>query len=63
MEKKTPTFDEIILNILPLLKNGVTPEDQTILSVLEDIGLRVGKDSWRLKQPSAQATLFNNLFI
>lgn len=63
LEKKTPTFDEIILNILPLLKNGVTPEDQTILSVLEDIGLRVGKDSWRLKPQSAQATLFNNLFI
>ena len=63
LEKKTPTFDEIILNILPLLKNGVTPEDQTILSVLEDIGLRVGKDSWRLKPQSAQATLFNNLFV
>ena len=63
LEKKTPTFDEIILNILPLLKNGVTPEDQTILSVLEDIGIRVGKDSWRLKPQSAQITLFNNLFI
>ena len=49
-EKKTPPFDEIILEILPLLKNGTTPENQTILSVLEDIGERVGQDGWRLKQ-------------
>jgi hypothetical protein len=31
------------------LKNGITPEHQTILTVLEDIGERVGEDSWRLK--------------
>jgi len=35
---------------LPLLKNGVTPEKQTVLSVLEDIADRVGQDSWRLKR-------------
>jgi DNA modification methylase len=49
-EKKTAKFDEIVLNILPLLKNGTTPEKQTILNVLEDIASRVGKDSWVLKQ-------------
>ncbi len=57
IENKTPTFDEIILHLLPLLKNGTTSEDQTILSVLEDIGQRVGEDSWKLKQ-AGQMTLF-----
>jgi DNA modification methylase len=48
-ECKTATFDEITLHILPLLKNGITPENQTILSVLEDIAYKVG-NGWKLKQ-------------
>jgi hypothetical protein len=45
---ENPTFDEIILHIMPLLKNGATPEDQTILKVLESVAERVGTDRWRL---------------
>ncbi|MCZ2299547.1 MAG: type I restriction enzyme HsdR N-terminal domain-containing protein, partial [Chitinophagales bacterium] len=30
-ENKSPHFDQIILEILPLLKNGTTPESQTVL--------------------------------
>jgi len=56
-ENKTPSFNDIVFSILPLLKNGVTPEHQTILSVLEDIGERVGEDSWRLKKK--EKTLFD----
>ena len=56
-ENKSPHFDEIILNILPLLKNGVTPENQTLLSVLQDIGEHVGQDCWRLKR-EGQGELF-----
>ena len=56
-ENKTSTFDEIILDILPLLRNGTTPENQTILNVLEDIAERVGQDSWRLKREE-QRSLF-----
>ncbi len=52
-----PHFDEIVLNILPLLKNGTTPEHQTILTVLEDIAERVGDDGWRLKRDNP--TLFD----
>ena len=48
-EGQSPHFDDIILNILPLLKNGSTPESQTVLSVLEDIADRVGEDRWKLK--------------
>ena len=44
-------------NILPLLKNGTTPENQTILTVLEDIAERVGDNSWRLKR-EGQLSLF-----
>jgi hypothetical protein len=43
-----PTFDELVLNIMPLLKNGITPEYQTILKVLETVAVRVGADGWRL---------------
>lgn len=57
-ENKSPHFDEIVLAILPLLKNGTTPESQTILSVLEDIAQHVGQDSWQLKRVG-QTTLFD----
>jgi 16S rRNA G966 N2-methylase RsmD len=56
-EGKTPNFDEIVLHILPLLKNGATPENQTILSVLESIGERINNEGWRLKK-EMQTSLF-----
>ena len=55
-EKRQASFDEIVLNILPLLKNGTTPENQTILSVLEDIAYHTGKNGWTLRK-DAQLTL------
>ena len=58
-EKKNPSFDDIIKAIMPLLKNGLTPEHQTILSVLKDIGEEVGAGSWRLKKDDIQTTLFD----
>jgi DNA modification methylase len=57
-ENKIPHFDEIVLAILPLLKNGTTPESQTISNVLEDIAERLGQDGWRLKR-EGQTTLFD----
>jgi hypothetical protein len=57
-ENKTPHFDEIILYIIPLLKNGITPENQTVLGVLEDIAEHVGEDCWRLRR-KGQITLFD----
>jgi hypothetical protein len=47
-EGKHPSSDEIILYVMPLLKNGDTPPEQTILKVLEVVATRVGKDSWKL---------------
>ncbi|MCL1946058.1 MAG: type I restriction enzyme HsdR N-terminal domain-containing protein [Chitinivibrionia bacterium] len=55
-ENKKPSFDEIVMNIMPLLKNGVTPEEQTILAVLEDIGEKIGENTWMLKEENP--TLF-----
>ena len=57
-EGKPTHFSDIILEIMPLLRNGVTPDNQTILSVLENIADRVGEDSWRLKE-SGQRNLFD----
>jgi len=57
IENKTATFDDIILYIMPLLKNGTTPENQTILKVLEDIAYREGHDHWKLKT-NKQPNLF-----
>jgi DNA modification methylase len=54
IENKTSTFDEIVLYILPLLKNGITPEEQTISNVLEDIAEQVSTQHWRLKQDGQQ---------
>ena len=49
-ENKVTTFDEIVLHIMPLLKNGITPERQTISNVLEDIADRFDENCWKLKR-------------
>ena len=48
-EGYSPTFNEIIFYIMPLLKNGITPEHQTILSVLENIAVQTGEERWKLR--------------
>jgi len=55
--KEFPTLDDVVLNIMPLLKNGTTPEPQTIENVLNTIADRVGKDRWRLLK-TGQGKLF-----
>ncbi|MBN1253631.1 MAG: type I restriction enzyme HsdR N-terminal domain-containing protein [Bacteroidales bacterium] len=45
-----PTTDDIILDIMPLLRNGITPENQTILIVLRTIAEEIDDNKWRLKQ-------------
>jgi DNA modification methylase len=48
LQKHYPTFDDIVLNIMPLLKNGITPEKQTILSVLNELAIRTSDGKWKL---------------
>ena len=57
IENNLPTIDDICMHIIPLLKNGMTPEKQTILNVLEGLANKIGDDSWRLKK-TGQQTLF-----
>lgn len=57
-QKEFPTIDEIILDIMPLLKNGITPENQTILKVLEKIAEHIGNNRWKIKK-DGQLTLFD----
>jgi len=56
-ENKKSSFDEIVMNIMPLLKNGTTPDNQTILSVLEDIAEKSDNEKWRLKTEDLQLKL------
>jgi 16S rRNA G966 N2-methylase RsmD len=51
-----PKFDEIVLSVMPLLKNGITPEEQTILNVLETLATRDTAGRWKLRE-DAQGTL------
>jgi len=43
-----PNLENIAFNIIPSLTNGKTPDEQTILTVLQAIAVRVGKDGWKL---------------
>ena len=46
-----PNFDDIVLDIIPLLKNGKTPEKQTIRNVLEEIADHQDyQKGWKLKE-------------
>ena len=56
-EKVFPTTDDIILDIMPLLRNGITPENQTILIVLGQIAQQFGQDQWKLKGEQGELTL------
>jgi DNA modification methylase len=51
-----PTFDDIVLSIMPLLRNGTTPQNQTILNVLESVAQHVGDNRWRVMEHQEQQT-------
>ena len=55
---ENPTTDDIILDIMPLLRNGHTPENQTILIVLRTIADEYEKNKWRLKQGGQMKLIF-----
>jgi len=52
-----PTFDDIVLSVMPLLKNGITPEKQTVLSVLQTVAARDSNGRWRLKKEQGELPL------
>ena len=44
-----PEFSDIVQSIMPLLKNGITPESQTILNVLRAWARETSSGRWRLR--------------
>jgi len=56
-EKVFPTTDDIILDVMPLLRNGITPENQTIMIVLKQIAQQFGQEQWKLKNEQGDLTL------
>jgi DNA modification methylase len=58
-EGQYPHIDDIYLEIMPLLKNGKTPEEQTILNVLQTIAAKTGEDQWKLFE-AGQGELFTD---
>ncbi len=53
-QNQFPTTDDIILDVMPLLKNGITPENQTILKVLERIGEKIDDNRWKIRKGGQQ---------
>jgi len=49
-EGRPATFDQIIFNVMPNLINGQTPDNQSILSVLEEIAYSPDGKHWQLGQ-------------
>ena len=54
-ERIDPDFSEIVQNIMPMLKNGLTPEDQTILNVLRVWARETTPGRWRLRDLGSNA--------
>ena len=44
-----PEFSDIVQSIMPLLKNGITPKNQTILNVLRAWARETSSGRWRLR--------------
>lgn len=60
----SPRFDDIVLNVMPLLKNGITPKHQTILGVLKQVAEHGGDGRWRLvEQKQLELSLTGSLAV
>lgn len=57
-ENNYPNFDDIVYDIMPMLQNGVTPEEQNIRNVLEHIATHKN-NGWILKVD--EPTLFDEI--
>ncbi len=51
---RDPTLDDVVLSVLPLLKNGITPDKQTITAILEKVAVHVGIGQYRLRPETGQ---------
>lgn len=60
IEGRKAIFDEICLEVIPLLKNGVTPDDRFIKEILEEVAtLNKKTGEWKLK--TSEPKLFDDI--
>lgn len=60
IEGRKAIFDEICLEVIPLLKNGVTPDNRFIKEILEEVAtLNKKTGAWRLK--TSEPKLFDDI--
>lgn len=60
IEGRKAIFDEICLEVIPLLKNGVTPDDRFIKEILEEVAtLNKKTGGWKLK--TSDPKLFDDI--
>lgn len=60
IEGRKAIFDEICLEVIPLLKNGVTPDDRFIKEILEEVAtLNKKTGGWKLK--TSEPKLFDDI--
>ena len=60
IEGRKAIFDDICLEVLPLLKNGVTPDDVFIREILEEVAILNKKTGgWKLK--TSEPKLFDDI--
>ncbi len=48
-QNKSVSFDDICLEVIPLLKNGKMPDESLIRDILDEIAVRTQAGQWRLK--------------
>lgn len=61
-QNKKAYFDDICLEIIPLLKNDITPDESLIKEVLEQIALpNVNTGEWKLKKLGIERKLFDEV--
>jgi hypothetical protein len=53
-QRYNPSVDEIVVYITSLLKNGETPQRQTILRVLKEVAEEAGENRFRLTTKEQQ---------
>ncbi len=54
-ERREIGIDEIVMEVIPFLRNGITPSNQDIISELKKIALSSDHQNWKLQKPGMLA--------
>ncbi len=56
-ENFCPTFDQVVMNVIPNLVNGSVPTRESILDILKEVGRPTDNDEWQLDFEKGQISL------